>query len=142
MTTYITVPVPEELVPAVYRLIAEHQASPAKAEKPAVDEPDDEAGRDWSFDDLQLIADSDASSVRSFADVLTLLADASPTSMTIGEIGEQLGEKGLTLQNRFGAVTRWMRGRVGDDVRWPIRTAGGVWAMNEHNAELWKQIRS
>ena len=107
-----------------------------------MDERDDEAGRDWSFDDLQLIADSDASSVRSFADVLTLLADASPTSMTIGEIGEQLGEKGLTLQNRFGAVTRWMRGRVGDDVRWPIRTAGGVWAMNEHNAELWKQIRS
>ena len=142
MPTYINVPVPEELVPAVYRLVAQHQSAAESAAEPTVDYRTDEEGRDWSREELELIADAEAPSVKSFGEVLTLLASVSPAAMTIGEIGQRLGEEGLTLQRRFGPMTRWMQGRVGHDYRWPIRTADGVWAMNEHNAELWKQIQS
>ena len=47
--------------------------------------------------------------VKVFCEVLTILADISPRPIPIDEIGQRLGGvKGLTLQQKFGAVSRWI----------------------------------
>lgn len=141
MAEYINVPVPPELVPAVYKFLAAAQ-SPSPEAVPSATEATGES-RDWSREQLDLLAAAEASSVRSFCQVLDLLSEIAPRPMPIQAIGEKLGEPGLTLQNRYGAVTRWMRNRMGGDVRWPIHfTPGGEWYMTEHNADLWKQASS
>ena len=139
MSDFVNVPVPAHLVTAVMRFIAEHtepvESGTNKSHAPSAD------SRDWSEDQFELLHESDAPSVELFARVLTILADAHPEVVPIDRLAELTGvDSGLTLQKKFGAVTRWMRNRLGGDTRWPIQFPTGGWAMNNHNATLWKSI--
>jgi hypothetical protein len=139
MPEFVNVPVPEHLVTAVMRFIADHTA-PEESGTGTSEELSAES-RDWSEGQLQQLYDSDAPSVKLFARVLTVLANAHPEAIPVDRLAELTGiESGLTLQKKFGAVTRWMRNRLGGDTRWPIDFPGGGWAMNSHNATLWKSI--
>ena len=150
MPEYIQVPVPADLVTDVMQLILERSAPVELASTsggPAVDQGDDEDddadSRKWTLAQLEMLYASDAPSVKVFCEVLSILADISPRPMSIDEIGQRLGGvKGLTLQQKFGAVSRWIRKRMGGDMRWPIHFPDGGWAMNDHNAALWKQVTS
>lgn len=142
MTEYINVAVPSELVPEVYRFIADRKSGQALAVDSTGSETLDAQSRNWSRAELQLLAASDAPSVKLFCEVLDVLADVSPASMAIDSIGDHFGVEGLTLQKKFGAVTRWMKGRIKGEVLWPIHfTSESEWYMNDHNARAWKQIR-
>ncbi|MFH8249495.1 hypothetical protein ACH3VR_03900 [Microbacterium sp. B2969] len=139
MPEFVNVPVPADLVTAVMRFIAD-QTTPGGSGADASARVDAQS-RDWSEDQLRQLRDSDAPSVKVFAQVLTILADASPEAIPVGKLAELTGvEDGLTLQKKFGAVTRWMRNRLGGDTRWPIHFPADGWAMNSHNASLWKSI--
>lgn len=141
MHEFVAVPVPTHLVTEVMRFIADH----ATVEK---SEPDAPLGagagsRDWSKEQLSQLHESDAPSVKLFAQVLTLLADASPEPISVDRLAELTGiDSGLALQKKFGAVTRWMRNRIGGDVRWPLQYPSGGWAMDSHNAAIWKEINA
>ena len=157
MNSYVPVPVPEHLVPQVMKFIVDLETeSPLtgtplpnaqRAEDPATRAPQadrvdvaESESRDWTIEELALIRDSDKSSVRLFASVLDALAPVSPQTLTADELGALNGMPGLRMQNTFGAVTRWMKNRVGEDVRWPIHFREGGWYMNEHNASEWMSL--
>lgn len=147
MPEYINVPVPSELVPDVYALIARHQAVGGATISTSPKSLGTQGGttdesREWTRGEFDILAASEAPSVKTFCEVLDLLAHRSPAVMTVSEIGDHLGVEGLTLQKKFGAVTRWMQGRIGGGVRWPIHiTPNREWCMSERNAELWTQVR-
>jgi len=139
MTEFVNVPVPAQLVTQVMRFIAQH-ANEADADPGAVPQSDNDS-RNWSAQQLRQLHDSNAPSVKLFAQVLTLLADASPDPISVDRLAELTGvDSGLALQKKFGAVTRWMRNRIDGDVRWPLEYPPGGWAMNRHNATLWKEV--
>lgn len=154
MTEYIQVPVPAGLVTEVMQLIIERSSTA----KPGSMDPshavtqgqldDGDTGRNWTRAQLETLHASNAPSVKVFCEVLSILANISPNPMPIDEIGQRLGGvKGLTLRQQFGPVTRWMRKRMGGDIRWPFTSPDPVahpdaWAMNDHNAVLWKQVTS
>lgn len=151
MREFINVPVPSELVTEVMAFIAEHNelapaAAPSSVSGPgrafhAFEDGDGGAvNREWTREQFEMLRESKASSVKKFAEVLTLLAGIAPQPMTVDEIGEHLGTEGITLQKKFGPATRWMRNNLGSDIRWPIHFPGGQWALSEHNAALWKNV--
>ena len=149
MPEFINVPVPSHLVTDVMQFIAERstgavQAAPTTptppTKAPGGGSQDGAESWDWTREQFETLYASDASSVKMFAQVLTILADASPAPMTVDELGQHFGFEGITLQRTFCAVSRWMRKRMGGDIRWPIHFPEGGWALNEHNSTLWKQI--
>lgn len=141
MPEFVSVPVPVDLVHQVYALIANGGQKESSNESP-LSRHVEGVSRDWTREEFERLAASDATSIQSFCQVLDILSDISPQSMTIDQIGRQLGEPALTLQKRFGAASRWMGKRNGD-IAWPISFANGTgnWFMNTHNASLWKEIQ-
>lgn len=136
MTVFVSVQVPEHLVLDVYRFIADRDGARALNASPKNDE-----ARDWTLEELTLLAESDATSVKLMAKVLTILLEAAPNPLSIDEIGAKVEMEGLTVQKTFGAASRWMKNRFGGDIRWPINWSGEThWYLNEHNAAIWKQI--
>jgi hypothetical protein len=136
MTVFVPVQVPEHLVLDVYRFIADRDGTPAINASSKNDE-----AREWTLEELTLLAESDATSVQLMAKVLTILLEAAPASLSIDEVGAKVEMEGLTVQKTFGAASRWMKNRFGGDIRWPINWSGEThWYINEHNAAIWKQI--
>lgn len=148
MSEFINVPVPTHLVTAVMKFIADQGLSESSGSDRSPRMPtefaDDETdySRNWTRSQMQLLNDSDKASVKLFGQVLSILADASPNPIPTEKLGELVGLRGLTMQNTFGPVTKWMRNRIGGDGRWPMHFPEGGWAMNEHNARIWKDVTS
>lgn len=153
MSEFVQVPVPEGLVTEVMGFIAQRSAQlhtvpqvqptgDGREVRSPSDQPNDMPGqsRDWTREELEMLFNSEASSVQKFAQVLTILAEAAPRALTPNELGEHFGVPGIQLQRTFGPASRWMRNRMGGDVRWPITFAEDKWAMSEHNATLWKAV--
>lgn len=153
MLEFEQVPVPKDLVIEVMRFIAN------RADERHVDADAEQGGgvgngnaqppqglgvsmasRDWTREQFEMIRASDASSVRKFCQVLTILAEASPSALSPDEVGAQLGLQGIDLQRAFGPASKWMGNRMDGDLRWPIHWQGDKWFMNEHNATLWKEV--
>lgn len=147
MVIYVNVPVPQEMVPEVMKLVSDRLASIATESAGlsvgllTVSPRDQNPNRIWIRDQFELVFDSRAPSVKLFGDVLRVLAENSPSPMRHDEVAKEVGVvDGLTLQKTFGAVTRWMRKRWGGDPRWPIVQGDGTWAMNEQNAALCEEV--
>ncbi|MDO5670122.1 MAG: hypothetical protein Q4G50_08975 [Corynebacterium sp.] len=142
MTDYVQVPVPAHLVADVMQFIVERSskgqtASPALEADPAAAGP---AIREWTTEQFELLASSEARSVKLFCQVLDILAEAGPAGLPLDEIAFKTGVEGLTMQRTFGRVTAWIRKR-GIELRWPIHYPQGNWAMTPTNAAAWKQVR-
>lgn len=150
MYEFVNVPVPSHLVTEVMRFVADH-ASPTHPETPGgpvvaddvpqLDLDESSESRDWTRAELELLHSSTAPSVQLFARMLTLLAGITPESMSVEQIGDALGIEGSRMQSTFGPVSTWMKNRMGGSVQWPLVFPGHrLWAMNEHNATLWKEV--
>lgn len=143
MPEFVTVPVPAHLVTSVMQLIVDREKSTQTeaVPPPGIHGPaQDDESREWSREQFESLAASDASSVRLFCQVLDVLADSGPAGLPLSEVAKATGVAGLTMQKTFGAVTRWLRKR-NFDARWPIYWPDGNWAMTETNAALWREVR-
>lgn len=151
MPEYVMVPVPQDLVASVMKFITDQ--TDAAPETPSVtlvrdsdldsaDPETTEESRRWTRAELEVLADGEAKSVKLFAEMLDILAEASPNAVPLERVAEHTGVPPLKMQNAFGRVTVWIQNRMGGDKRWPIYWPGDGWAMGETNASLWKEIRS
>src|SRR5690242_6742471 len=93
MTTFVPVQVPEHLVLDVYRFIADRDGALILDASAKNDE-----ARDWTLEELTLLAESDATSVQLMAKVLTILLEAAPNPLSIDEVGAKVEMEGLTIQ--------------------------------------------
>lgn len=155
MSEFVQVPVPAALVTDVMAFIAARSGHAAEVStahalpqntptilSPAEPAAQDIESRDWTREQFEMLRVSEAKSVKRFADVLTILANLSPEGLTTSELGAKFDVPGIQLQRQFGPASRWIRNRMGGDMRWPIHWPEGKWAMNEHNATLWKEVMS
>lgn len=141
MPDFVNVPVPSHLVVEVMKFIASVDESTAKAD-PSVDEAIP-ASSSWDRSELEIIQKHRSSmpSVDLFAQVLSQLAEISPVTRRRDDIAADLGEEGLTMVKKFGAVTRFINKRIPSQRNsWPLVWADGMWGMDRETAELWKAI--
>lgn len=148
MVEYVNVPVPSDLVVEVMRFIAT-LTEPQEATAPVTASVSDAEGAPtadkWSRSELEVINAHRGSmpSVELFAQVLTHLAAISPTPQPRDDIAAALGEDGVRMSNKFGAVTRFINNRIPSrHDSWPFSYDDNGWSLDPETAKLWTAITS
>lgn len=146
MSPFVSVPVPEEHVPAVYALLhgltsnaKEAGTSPQK-------------GQGWTAEELRSIHDCSLPSVQLTARVLDALATDAGRAMSGTELSEKLGVERPALQGAFSGFSRWVNRMWSSEDGWPITieygpsTSAGLtsessYTMDAPTATQWRAVR-
>lgn len=146
MSPFVSVPVPEEHVPAVYALLHELTTNPNEAEDSS---PRD---RGWTAEELRSIHDCSLPSVQLTARVLDALAADPGTAMSGTELSGKLGVERAALQGAFSGFSRWVNRMWSSEDGWPITieygpstTAGltseSSYTVDTETAAQWRAVR-
>jgi hypothetical protein len=144
---YVNVPVRSDLVDDVMKFIADRIAGVIpKTPLTLASEPGNpavtEESREWTREQLELLVDSNAKSIKLFVEVLDVLVTGPREGMSLDDVSKVIGIPALSIQHSFGRATVWIRNHVEGDRRWPIYWPGDdKWALSDNNFELWKAIR-